>query len=405
MKKAILFIFSTLICLHGVFADNIVVNNVSIPQGGKAVIKISLVNTENIYTAGQMALQLPAGISAVMDENGVPVVEKGERLMSTNHTLGSSHLSNGMEQFTIFSISSEAISAVEGALLNVMISANEELEVGDVLEGNLMNVEMTTTDAVPTPFNDISFSITIVEPVDPWITLDENSPILPEASNGEVQIKVKRTLEANCWSAICLPFAMTKEQMYDVFGEDVQLAMFDYYYTNEDLSVINIVFSDAGLEEYGFLANYPYIIKTSKDITEFIVTSTIEPNEEEAVVEYSEGRGPSKKVYGTFYGTLKAVESVPNNSLLLSDSTFSYSTGATQIKGFCGYFDFVDLLANPNDASSNICLIVPDEVTGIDNIIEDDNGEDVWYTLHGVRIDNPTSKGIYIKNGKKVYVK
>ncbi|MBF1643817.1 MAG: hypothetical protein HXO52_07220, partial [Prevotella sp.] len=45
--------------------------------------------------------------------------------------------------------------------------------------------------------------------------------------------------------------------------------------------------------------------------------------------------------------------------------------------------------------------------TGIESIdaagkADDDN---VYYTISGVRVVNPTEKGVYIKNGKKVIVR
>lgn len=43
--------------------------------------------------------------------------------------------------------------------------------------------------------------------------------------------------------------------------------------------------------------------------------------------------------------------------------------------------------------------------TGIKNVRADDNGNGKIYTLTGIPVENPTKKGIYIINGKKVYVK
>ena len=39
-------------------------------------------------------------------------------------------------------------------------------------------------------------------------------------------VRVKRTINANEWSTICLPFAITAEQVKGVFGDDVQLGDF-----------------------------------------------------------------------------------------------------------------------------------------------------------------------------------
>lgn len=45
------------------------------------------------------------------------------------------------------------------------------------------------------------------------------------------------------------------------------------------------------------------------------------------------------------------------------------------------------------------------EATGISRIAAEDAGDDTWYNLNGQRINTPTKKGLYIKNGKKVIVK
>lgn len=46
-----------------------------------------------------------------------------------------------------------------------------------------------------------------------------------------------------------------------------------------------------------------------------------------------------------------------------------------------------------------------DGATGIRSIDEGQFTNDTWYNLNGQRIDTPTKKGLYIKNGKKVLVK
>ena len=93
--------------------------------------------------------------------------------------------------------------------------------------------------------------------------LDENSTVAPTAQTS-VNVKVKRTIKANEWSTLCLPFDMTEAQVKTVFGNDVQLKEFiSYDVTKEGNNVtgITINFEDADLSD-GFYGNYPYIIKT-----------------------------------------------------------------------------------------------------------------------------------------------
>ena len=197
---------------------------------------------------------------------------------------------------------------------------------------------------------------------------------------------------------------MTEAQVYEAFGEDVQVAEFIEYESTDDLTSINVIFDEAHLAEDGFMANYPYIIKTSKNITEFMVTSVIEPDEENAVAEFTNGKaGSDKKVYGTFYGTLKAGGKVPANCLFLNGGEFWYSTGQINIKAFRGYFEFVDVLPSLETAASNVKMVFRGETTGIKDITVETANDDM-YDLQGRRIVN-SDKGVYIKNGKKVVIK
>ena len=70
------------------------------------------------------------------------------------------------------------------------------------------------------------------------------------------------------------------------------------------------------------------------------------------------------------------------------------------IKAFRGYFYFKDF-----DSSAAAPEFVvngnPTKIEGI-QIITDDGQ---LYNLKGQKIDNPTQKGVYIQNGKKVVVK
>ena len=140
----------------------------------------------------------------------------------------------------------------------------------------------------------VETSIEIVGSSGPTI-LDETSLVVPEETTTPVDIKVLRTIKAGEWSTICLPFAMTGEEVTAAFGDDVQLADFIDYEVEEDeeenIVKINVNFENLDPTD-GMEANYPYLIKINKteDITEFTANAVIEPDEENAVVEYDNGR-------------------------------------------------------------------------------------------------------------------
>ena len=397
MIKYLLTLLSFLTIQTIVFATNTVeVKPLSISKGGTAKLEIQLENSDEIK-AFQFNLVLPDGIT-------VTNVEKSERLpdgivldynaLSTANTYRIIGYQKGNTPF----------SGTSGCFVYVTLSASDALTVGSNLTGNISEISLTVIPTAEYKAYGSSFEITIVEPADPWITLDENSTTLPEASDGETEIKVKRTIKANQWNTICFPFAMTEAQVYEAFGEDVQVAEFIEYESTDDFASINVIFDEALLAEDGLMANYPYIIKTSKNITEFMVTSVIEPDEENALVEFTNGKGGTRKeVYGTFYGTLKAGGKVPANCLFLNGGNFWYSTGQSNIKAFRGYFDFVDGLASLETANSKVKMVFRGETTGIKDVTVETANDDI-YDLQGRRIVNP-DKGVFIKNGKKVVIK
>lgn len=385
MKKYLLTLLSFLTIQTIVFATNTVeVKPLSISKGGTAKLEIQLENSDEIK-AFQFNLVLPDGIT-------VTNVEKSERLPDgitpTYNALSTANT------YRIFGhqIGNTPFSGTSGCFVYVTLSASDALTVGSNLTGHISEISLTVIPTDEYEADGSSFEITIVEPADPWVTLDENSTTQPEASDGETEIKVKRTLKANQWNTICFPFSMTKAQKYEVFGEDVELATYGEYEIAED--GINVLF-DAVRSTKGIDANKPYIIKTSKDISEFMITSIIVP--------CNNAPFEGDEEIGFFYGTLKAGGKVPANCLFLNGGDFWYSTGQSNIKAFRGYFEFVDVLASLETAESNVKLVFRGETTGIKDVTVETANDDM-YDLQGRRIVNP-DKGVYIKNGKKVVIK
>ena len=385
MKKYLLTLLSFFTIQTIVFATNTVeVKPLSISKGGTAKLEIQLENSDEIK-AFQFNLVLPDGIT-------VTKVEKSERLPD-GIILDYNALSTANTYRIIgYQIGNTPFSGTSGCFVYVTLSASDALTVGSNLTGNISEISLTVIPTAEYEAKGSSFEITIVEPADPWVTLDENSTTLPEASDGETEIKVKRTIKANQWNTICFPFAMTRVQKNEVFGEDVELATYGVYEIAED--GINVLF-DAVSSYRGIDANKPYIIKTSKDISEFMISSTIVP--------CNNAPCEGDEEIGFFYGTLKAGGKVPANCLFLNGGDFWYSTGQSNIKAFRGYFEFVDVLASLETAASKVKMVFRDETTGIKNVIVETANDDM-YDLQGRRIVNP-DKGIYIKNGKKVVVK
>ena len=409
MKKILTFSAALLIGAGSMMADEVSVGDVTIPQGGQATVSISLTNPDKVYTAGQMLMVLPEGVTAVLKENGDPTTAKGERINGTSHTIGASHLEDGTDQFTIFSISSEAIPGVEGPLFSIMLNADAGLAAGATLEGRLTNIELTTTDGIPDPFNNQTFTITIGEPADTHVLLDENATSLPEVAEG-VDVRVRRTINAGEWSTICLPFAMTEAQCKEAFGSDVQIGDFNDYTFYDEAETISVAFTTTTAIE----ANHPYIIKVSEDVTEFTADG-VDIDPQEAVVDFDTSRRknqPRQMVGNYVAGTV-----LEWGTLFLSGNQFWYSVGETKMKAFRAYFNFYDLLPDfeENYEARQIGMTFSGAATGISQIEDGElKIEDSVYDLQGRRMawragTGPAPaglrKGIYVKEGKKVIIK
>ena len=78
-------------------------------------------------------------------------------------------------------------------LLKVTIESDGSAKVGETLKGSIRDIVFGTTETVAVPFDNVAFGIEIGEPV---IVLDETSATMPAAIDGEVPIRVKRTIKA-----------------------------------------------------------------------------------------------------------------------------------------------------------------------------------------------------------------
>ena len=396
----------------GAKADDITAAAMTAPAGQQTEVVVQYQFDEaDLYGGFQFVMVLPEGLSAVLNTKGEPQYSLSSSFDNTFTPLSTHDTDEGCERYGTISMGGSTITGTSGTLCTLLIQADEGLTIGDELTVQMKDVQLNGTDGMLTTYiPDFTFTVTVVAPADTRVLLDETSTTVPVASDGAVDILVKRTIKKDMWNTICLPFAMTEEQVYASFGDDVQLQEFDSYdaeYDGDDVTSILVHFVDADLSE-GFLANNPYMIKTTADVTEFEVNSTMEPDEENALVEYDNGlTGKRRHVYGTFYGTYHAQTTVPANCLFISDNKFWYSTGATKMKAYRAYFEFEDVLADM--ANANISFTF-DGTSGIREINRGQMASGAVYTIQGQLVGQEVDlkklpRGIYIINGKKQVIK
>ena len=380
MKKLVL----SMLALFGftVFAtaQTVTVADVEALQGQTVSAVLELEAPADTYTGVQLALQFPATGFTVESVSGwTGLITKG--------TMTAGKISISAAGDNTFTDATIVVSfTVDGSL------AVDEYDV--TVSGQFEGPDDGHGNDIKTPFSDATFKVTVTD----RITLDETATVAPAAASG-VNVKVKRTINANEWSTICLPFAMDETQVKAAFGNDVKLGDFTSWSSEEDgegdIVAINVGFTDVTAIE----ANHPYIIKISLPIVSFDVDGVdIDPEDEPSVQV-----GKKKAEKGFMTGTYVANTTVPENNVFLYDGKFWYSKGNTKTKAFRAYFEFYDVLASV-ESSAPVFISFGGETTGIENI-QRTAGDDRYYNLNGQHVENLKKGQIYIKNNKKVVVK
>ena len=381
------------------FADNVLtVSDVNVPQGGLAAIEIGC-DFDTEFTAFELQLSLPEGLSLLCDEDGKPVIE---RAFDGSHVISGNLLpSNGNYKFTCYSTNANALLLpTTGILFRLTVAADENLPLNSVLNASITAAEFTRlADSKGENLPNVAFDIHVTE----FRTiLDESSTTLPETAEG-VNVRVLRTIKADEWSTICLPFSMTEEQVKSAFGEDVELADFSSWSSEEDddgnIIAISVGFTDVAAIE----ANHPYIIKVKQTITEFTAEDVdIDAEEEPSVMV-----GKKKAERGYMIGNYIAGTAVPEDDLFLNGNKFWYSKGASTMKAFRAYFEFADVLTDVEGANARILMsFFGDEATGISSLTPTPMREERIYSLSGMEVTGKRlGKGLYIRNGMKIVIK
>lgn len=395
MKKFFSFLTAALILGMGqtVATNRLTVSDVNVAQGGEATLEIGC-EFDTEYTAFELQLALPEGLSLKTDDEGYPVVE---RAFDTNHILTGNLLpSNGNYKITCRSMDNLSM-PTNGPLFRLTMMADASLALGTTLNATVTACEFTrTADSQGESLDDVPFTVNITE----FRTiLDEASTTMPVAE-ANANVRVLRTINANEWSTICLPFAMTEAQVKTAFGEEVELGDFTSWSSEKDeddaIIAINVGFTTVSEIE----ANHPYIIKVREKVTEFTVDGVDIAPEEEPMVQV--GRRAAER--GWMYGTY-VVTTVPEENVFLSGNQFWYSTGKTQTMGLRGYFEFRDVLDAYYDAAgagARITMSFGDNTTtGVQMTANRKYENSKCFDLQGRRVTNP-GKGLYIQNGKKV---
>ncbi len=286
---------------------------------------------------------------------------------------------------------------------DVATSINLSVSGGGTLSQKSVSLEKQFNDYVAfikdaTPNTKVTFSCSVAGcyfldnvKIERAIGLDEaadNSAVLEKNNGKAVNVMLKRTLVADSWNTLCLPFSMSHDAVQTVFGEGTVLKQMKEWNAAEN--VIYFETADA------VVAGQPYIIKPVEAKESLLLQDQTVLN---AVNNATSG-------HISFCGIMSSTQLSESDVFLGTDGELYLPNAAEEngdvLRGFRAYFKGISNIA---DTKVNIEGVV----SGIENIngaTAQANGK--VFTLAGQYVGNSTKglmKGIYVVNGKKIVVK
>lgn len=223
------------------------------------------------------------------------------------------------------------------------------------------------------------------------ITLNEknNSSDAIKANNGTIcTVKTVRTLKANIWNTLCLPFDVNKDLLETTFDTNVELRVFDEY----DDATYTMKFKTP--ENNSIAAGTPFLIKVNAEIKDPTFTGVTISD----IAAQANGNDGVSFV-GT-YGPQDLATDGTNLFITIVNELAKPTATGNKMLGLRAYitvpsdFDF-------NDAR----LFLDDEATAINNIgTQKATNSVTLYNLQGQRVERPRS-GLYIKNNKLTIIR
>lgn len=239
-----------------------------------------------------------------------------------------------------------------------------------------------------------------------WRKMDVDSPVGLDETSGKISdvikanadkvvtVTLKRSISKDYLNTVCLPFALSADQVAEVFGEGSVVS--DY------TSVTGTVMNFTPVTE--MIANHPYIVKATETFdTKNIAGVTLKTivNDENRV-----GFTNAERSFLAYVGSpsIYTFTSVAGDQLFLGKDGKLYRPNAegAKLKGMRAYFEVLG--GTGNEAKVNI----GGGLSSIDKLMNGEAMTGKVYNLNGQYVGNTLdglAKGLYIMNGKKYVVK
>ena len=212
------------------------------------------------------------------------------------------------------------------------------------------------------------------------VTLDEVADNTIEAKVADVTLK--RTLKAEKWNTLVLPFAVSADKVKAQFGEGVEVAE----YSNTDGEEINFSSTE------DIKANVPVLIKPTTVSAENTYTFD--------GVTLVAGEPKTTGVSYDFVGSYKPYNLATDNYMLYNNQWWKNEEGDNyKVNAFSAYVQ-----ATTPEAAKQLTLVIDGKTTGLKLNTVTGNIDGETYNMAGQRVAN-SYKGLVIKNGKKIIKK
>lgn len=387
--------------------------NVKLVSWGKTTITVSYPGSE-VYESATTSYELNVINSETSyDEKFIvfaadtdkgsnsTILGRGDKLSKENVTIQSTWAGFKKNPYELYAGSTTTISTTKGKIVRIEMLGCGHLDIVNsdkgtfdkgksdaVWTGSEKSVNFQTNSGTTTPTVS-TFRVYVEYPNVKTFKYNEN-----EANNIEAweisDITLNRTLVANKWNTLCVPFAISEEEIKANFGEGTLVEKFEAVNGN------TVNFADATSIEAGV----PYLIKPT------VAGTTYTFNGKEVSADAPKAEGNADVTFQGIYsptditnnGTVKAAGVTEGGKVL-------FVNPGSQTKAFRCFFTISD---NASITPAMLKINIKGVETAINSIVMGNSNatDNAVYNLQGQRVNgNSLAKGIYIKNGKKFAVK
>lgn len=353
------------------------------------------------------------GITKTNDNGGTPAFGKGEGDVTLNKTIVSDDVTitntkvdgygtrfwNNTD-LRVYSDNEHVVSVPDGYYItSIVIKATDQSkyakyqigdkEIGKDWTGNAQSVTIKYTGSSRLTSMKVTYTKPSYKnlPLDETTTAEDAKVLLKANLNKTVNVTINRTLVANKWNTLCLPFDVTAEQIKNILKAEGMVRE----YKDQTADCINFQAAET------MTAGVPYLIKPTEEV-KGLTFEGVKITATEGVAKGAEAGSTDENL--SICGVLGAKALSTDGSELFLNAAGKFvapAEGKQTMRGFRAYF--MSMLG------AGAKINIDGETTGINSIETEATVNGKVYNLNGQYVGNSLNglkKGIYVVNGKKV---